>query len=171
MQDNQREELSYLAGLFDGEGTICIQKDNRPCFEGNGKGWNPIYNAALRIGMIDKDSIEQYIKFFKVGQTALETHRERFRPMYRWQVRAKDQVIHVLKLITPFLRLKKPQAILAMRFYEETPSRRGLFLTEEILNKKQEFFLQMKQLNGVDITPLISPATTKRVGKLKSIRV
>ena len=27
MQDNQREEISYLAGLFDGEGTICIQKN------------------------------------------------------------------------------------------------------------------------------------------------
>lgn len=67
----------------------------------------------------------------------------------------------------PHLRVKKPQAIIGLRFYEETPSKRGQFLSPEILAKKEQFFLEMKKLNGVDI----SPATTKRRGRPPSVRV
>jgi len=167
MQDNQREEIIYLAGLFDGEGTICIQKDNRPCFKDNGKGWNPIYNVSVRIGMIEEKAIRTYLDFFKVGYVDCEKVYHSLRPMYRWAVRAKDDVKLVLTQLLPHLRVKKQQAILGLRFYEEAPAQRGRFLTQEILEKREKFFLEMKKLNGIDI----SPATTKRMGRPKSIRV
>ena len=151
MQDNQREELIYLSGLFDGEGCIMIQKDTRVSENDNGKGWNPIYSCGIRLGMVNKESVTRFLEVFEVGQIALEKHRANQRPIYRWQVRAKEQVIHVLKLIIPFLRLKKPQAILAMRFYEETFSRRGTFLTKDHLQKREDFFQQMKKMNAVGI--------------------
>ena len=170
MKDNQREEMSYLAGLFDGEGTICLQKDNRPCFKDTGKGWNPIYNVSLRIGMINKEAIQSFKDFFKVGYIDIEKSYHAFRPMFRYSVRAKDDVLFVIKQLEPFLRVKKENAKLALRYYKECPSRRGLFMTPEILAKKEQFFLQMKQLNGVDI----SPATTKRksnLGRGNSVRI
>ena len=166
MQDNQREELIYLAGLFDGEGTICLQKDNRPCCDGNGKGWNPIYNVSVRIGMINEEAIRSYFNYFKVGYVDCEKVYHQFRPMYRWSCRAKDDVQLVLKLLMPHLRVKKQQAILGLRFYEEAPAQRGRFLTPECLAKREEFFLEMKKLNGIDY----SPATTKRTGRQKSIK-
>lgn len=167
MQDNQREELAYLAGLFDGEGTICIQKDSRPCCKDNGKGWNPIYNVTARIGMINQDAIQLYKDVLGVGYVDCEKVYHAFRPMYRWAVRAKDDVKYVLETLLPFLRVKKAQAELGLRYYQECPSRRGLFLTPEILAKKEEFMLEMKKLNGV----AISPATTKRMGRAPSVRV
>lgn len=167
MQDNQREEIIYLAGLFDGEGTICIQKDNRPLYKDNGKGWNPIYNVAVRIGMIEQKAIQSFQDFFNVGYVDCEKVYHSFRPMYRWAVRAKDDVQFVLKQLLPYLRVKQTQAKLGLRFYEEAPAKRGTFLTPECLAKREQFFLEMKKLNGIDI----SPATTKRMGRPKSIRV
>lgn len=167
MQDNQREEIIYLAGLFDGEGTICIQKDTRPIYKGNGKGWNPIYNVSVRIGMIDQNAIQMYQDIFKVGYVDCEKIYHSFRPMYRWAVRAKEDVKLVLKCLFPYLRVKKPQAILGLRFYDEAPAQRGRFLSPECLAKREQFFLEMKKLNGV----AISPATTKRMGRSPSVRV
>ncbi len=167
MQDNQREEISYLAGLFDGEGTICIQKDSRPLAKDNGRNWNPIYNVTFRIGMIDQKAIEGFKEFFEVGFIDCEKTYHKFRPMWRYSIRAKHDAWMVIQLIRPFLRVKKPQADLALEFFNECPSKRGVYLTPEILEKKEYFFLEMKKLNGVDI----SLATTKRRGRKPSVRV
>ena len=167
MQDNQREEISYLAGLFDGEGTICIQKDSRPLAKDNGRNWNPIYNVTFRIGMIDKKAIEGFKEFFKVGFIDCEKSYHKFRPMWRYAIRAKDDAKLVIEAIRPFLRVKRPQADLALRYFADCPSKRGQYLTPEVLRLKEQYFLQMRQLNGGDI----SPATTKRRGRTLSVRV
>jgi hypothetical protein len=144
-----------------------LQKDNRPCCKENGRGWNPIYNVSVRIGMINKEAIYSYLKFFKVGYVDCEKIYRHFRPMYRWSCRAKDDVRLVLKTLLPYLRVKKEQAILGLRFYDEAPALRGRFLSAECLAKREQFFLNMKKLNGIDY----SPATTKRMGRQKSIKV
>lgn len=167
MQDNQREELAYLAGLFDGEGTICIQKDNRPIAKDNGRNWNPIYNVTFRVGMTDKRAIEGFKEFFKVGYVDCEKSYHRYRPMWRYSIRAKDDVKGVIKTIYPFLRVKANQALLALEYFEECPSQRGRYLTPEILEKKEWYYQQMRKLNFV----ADSPAETKRMGRSPSVRV
>lgn len=167
MQDNQREEILYLAGLFDGEGTICIQKDSRPLSKDNGRNWNPIYNITFRVGMTDETAIRSFKEFFKVGFIDCEKSYHKFKPMWRYSIRAKDDARVVIKMIEPFLRVKKPQAQLALRYFIDCPSQRGRYLTPEILVKKEQYRLEMRKLNGVDI----SPATTKRRGRGHSVRV
>jgi hypothetical protein len=167
MRDNQREELAYLAGLFDGEGTICIQKDSRPLSKDNGRNWNPIYNVTFRIGMIEKGAIEGFKSFFKVGYIDCEKTYHAFRPMWRYSIRAKEDVKQVVTTIYPFLRVKAKQALLALEYFAECPSQRGRYLTPEILKKKEWYYLEMRKLNGV----ANSPATTKRMGRAPSVRV
>lgn len=167
MQDNQREEISYLAGLFDGEGTICIQKDSRPLAKDNGRNWNPIYNITFRIGMTDEKSVKSFKEFFKVGFIDCEKSYHRFRPMWRYSIRAKDDARMVIEMIMPFLRVKKANAELALKYFIDCPSQRGRYLTPDILEKKEQYYQDMRKLNGVDI----SPATTKRRGRSPSVRV
>jgi LAGLIDADG endonuclease len=167
MQDNQREEISYLAGLFDGEGTICIQKDTRPLSKDNGRNWNPIYNVTFRVGMTHQRAVERFKEFFKVGFIDCEKSYHQFRPMWRYSIRRKDDVKNVIEKIHPHLMVKKEQAIMALCYFEDCPSQRGRYLTPEILEKKEWYYQQMRKLNGVDI----SPATTKRMGRAKSMRV
>jgi hypothetical protein len=167
MQDNQREELAYLAGLFDGEGTICIQKDSRPLAKDNGRNWNPIYNVTFRIGMTDKEAIEGFKRFFKVGFIDCEKSYHKFRPMWRYSIRSRNDAKMVIEMIIPFLRVKKYQAFLAMKFFQNCPSQRGRYMSPEVVREKENIYLMMRKLNGV----ADSPATTKRRGRSQSVRV
>jgi hypothetical protein len=167
VQDNQREELAYLAGLFDGEGTICIQKDSRPLAKNNGRNWNPIYNVTFRVGMIDKEAVEGFKKFFEVGFLDCEKSYHKFRPMWRYSIRARNDAKMVIEMIIPFLRVKKPQAYLAIKFFQNCPSQRGRYMSPEVVREKENIYLMMRKLNGI----ADSPATTKRRGRPLSVRV
>jgi len=167
MQDNQREELAYLAGLFDGEGTICIQKDSRPLAKDNGRNWNPIYNVTFRVGMNHKGAIERFKNFFKVGFIDCEKSYHQFRPMWRYSIRRKEDVKKVIMMIHSCLMVKKEQAFTALCYFEDCPSQRGTYLTPEVLEKKEWYYQRMRKLNGV----ADSPTTTKRRGRAPSVRM
>lgn len=167
MQDNQREEIIYLAGLFDGEGTICIQRDVRKDKE-NGRYGGATYTVTVRIGMIQKEQIDKYKEIFKVGYVDEEKKYHQFRPMFRWSARKRSEVESFLLKIEPFLRVKKAQAQLALRYFNEIPIGKG-YINQgpEIWEKKEKYRIEMSSLNGVNI----SPATTKRRGRSPSVRV
>ncbi len=173
MQDNQREELIYLAGLFDGEGTIGINSGYSQKYVEKNRNSDMGYGVYVRIGMNDETSIRRYHDFFGVGQYFPEKSYKGYRAMHRWQSRNQSDVKQVLIELEPFLRLKKPQSHLALRFLEECTRPKGVRIgipfTEEMVKKRYEFYIQMKILNGVDVTDY-SPATTKRMGRPLSIR-
>ena len=101
MKNNQ--DLSYLAGFFDGEGCISILKTTK-------KDWNPSYFLQAQIGQ-------------KYGST-LDWVKENFGGnVYKkrdqtWIV-TNFKAYEFIKLVEPFLKYKKPQAELAIKFYEE----------------------------------------------------
>jgi hypothetical protein len=51
MQDNQREELIYLAGLFDGEGTITINSGYSKKYVIQNHCSDMGYGVLVRLGM------------------------------------------------------------------------------------------------------------------------
>lgn len=173
MQDNQREELIYLAGLFDGEGTIGINSRYSKKYIDKNRNTDMGYGVYVRIGMNDEKSIRNVYEFFKTGQYYPEKSYKGYRAMHRWDCRNQGDAKKVLIMLEPFLRLKKPQAHLALKFLEECTRPKGVRIgipfTEEMVKKRWEFYIQMKVLNGVDVTDY-SPATTKRMGRPKSVR-
>lgn len=173
MQDNQREELIYLAGLFDGEGTITINSGYSKKYVIQNHNSDMGYGVLVRIGMNDEKSIKRYHEVFEVGQYFPEKSYKGYRAMHRWQSRNQEAVKGVLLKLEPFLRLKKPQCHLALKFLEECTrpkgTRIGIKFTDQMVAKRYEFYIQMKILNGVDVTGY-SPATTKRMGRPKSVR-
>lgn len=175
MQDNQREELIYLAGLFDGEGTIGINSRYSVKHLKNQSDMG--YAPYIRIGMNDEKSIRNVAKFFGVGKYYPEKSYKGYRAMHRWDCRNTKDTKNVLKMLEPHLRLKKPQAQLALKFMEECMRpdgvRIGTPFSPEIVKKRYWYFLEMKRLNGIDISKypeIDSPATTKRMGRPLSVR-
>ncbi len=176
MQDNQREELIYLAGLFDGEGTVGINSrySKKHLHGQTDMGYAPY----VRIGMNDERSIRNVADFFKVGHYYTEKSYKGYRAMHRWDCRNTEGTKMVLLMLEPFLRLKRPQAQLALKFIDECMrpknTRIGIGFSPEMVKKRYGFYLKMKELNGVDITKypeIDSPATTKRMGRPLSVRV
>lgn len=97
-------DLAYLAGLFDGEG--CLTRANgRP---------------VIQIGMTDRDVIEYLTS---LGGTMREEHPPgNRRPLYRWRLLARREVIEFLDAVLPYLRVKRDDAsarLLELRESEE----------------------------------------------------
>jgi hypothetical protein len=155
--------LAYIAGIVDGEGSIMIQRQcsesfmaqraERGCF-------HPHYAVGVRIGMCERVALDLIVDELGIGKVMEEKPYHHKRPMFRWMIRAKEDVVKFLQLILPYLRVKKKQAELAIKFMEEWVSFNGIRLTPEILAQREAAWAEMRKLNGV----IDTPATTKPRG-------
>ena len=134
----QNEILAYTAGLIDGEGCICISM-NKP----SNKNGLTLDNHFLRvrIAITDKEVVE-WLKNTFGGFTSNNSNcpskRKHWKVLWVWcisSIQAKD----FLKMIYPYLRIKKKQAELAIRFRENK---------KDMLNQKRDF--QIKEVNQRD---------------------
>lgn len=149
--------LSYLAGFFDGEGCISILKRKK----GN---WNVSHFLRVSIGQKDGETLD-WIKDNFGGNVYLI----KIDGSYVWAL-SDHQAYEFTKIICPFLRYKKPQAELAIRFHEDriVNSRRmtkhkHTALTEEELKLREDMFLEMKSLKKTIIKSQYAGSTTKRI--------
>lgn len=163
MEGNSKEiALAYIAGILDGEGAIFISRD---LFSNK----NPVYRVGIRIGMIEKVALEFCHKHIGFGSLYEEPPYKKQRPMNRWVLTNYDHIIKFLNLVLPYLLVKKQQALHALKFIQECRAARGHWMTPELIQKRQEFWFRMRELNGIAM-----PATTERTGKRgrsKSVRL
>lgn len=104
--DNQQErlvQLSYLAGIIDGEGWVGVSKITRKdvC-----AGF--ILCPTLSIHMVGKDAIEHISAVFAAaGLPSYFVHR---RDSSQFYITGYKRMTVILEAITPFLHIKKRQA-------------------------------------------------------------
>ena len=100
-------DIAYLAGLLDGEGSICILK--RKNSSGNLQYWLEVSIGNTHRGVLDW-----------VHQTFgghISDNAERYTPRnhqtWRWRV-SSEKACQILEMLLPFLHIKKQQATLAI---------------------------------------------------------
>jgi len=167
MNGNSREELFYLAGLFDGEGSIMVVRNAAPSFMKH--RIYPHYGVGIRIGMMDETSIKNFKEKLGYGSYYLEKPYHHKRPIARWTCRRNEDVSSFLEDLGPFLRLKKKNVKVALEFIEKCSGKLGKRITSEMNALRHSYYIKMRTLNGID-----SPATTERTGhrgRSKSLRV
>jgi hypothetical protein len=133
-------DIAYMAGLFDGEGTICIshakaQPPRHP---------SPVYELRVAVQMNSEVTVRAFFDCFG-GHVA--PHRP---PQFVWSARAW-RAIRVLNTLKPFLRLKRAQADLALHFMETKTLgyRRGRYrVAPKLLAERQAIYEQMGLLNN-----------------------
>jgi len=105
-------DIAYLAGLFDGEGTITVtlHKDRR-----TKKG----YNLATTVSICNtcREVIELFDRLIK-GKVVTVPPKGNCRTIYRVEYRNKWDIIKFLKTLLPYLWLKRREAELMIRFCE-----------------------------------------------------
>ena len=108
MIDN--ETLAYLAGLFDGEGSIFILRKMR--------NERYFYWMEISVTNTDKDLID-WIQSVVGGRKSLqpETYSAHGKPIFRWRASAL-QASSFLQMIMPWLRIKRDRAEIAIAFQE-----------------------------------------------------
>lgn len=143
---NQRElTLAYLAGLLDGEGFIGMFH-NRPGY----------YVVAMKCHMCDREGLDLLKQTFggsiSVGSNS---HHPGLRPSWQWQLYGRKQVMSTVKILIPYLIIKKRLAQAVLEYCEQYRNLRKYPMEE--LRRREDFYQQIKKLIHR------GPATTKPV--------
>lgn len=140
-------QKAYLAGLVDGEGYIGIVRTRKQPTSTNP---DPLHlNAYMSIGMTDGDYLVNLAGEIGVGNTYRQKRqREHWKIRTDWRL-CGNACRALLPQIVKYLRLKKPQAKLLLRYLElsahkpcKNPPR-----NREYKKKVLALYDQMKALN------------------------
>lgn len=128
MKKDKKSLVAYAAGLIDGEGCItCSWIGNRLL-------------TRLAINMTTHEWVDLMVGLFG-GNVMLYLPRSNgivtgTRPVYIWTLGNMNQMYYALKLMLPFLRVKKDQAQLAIRLIERKIVGRRKQFKERIVGVK-----------------------------------
>ena len=139
-------ELSYIAGIIDGEGSIGINK----IINYNGTK-TPYYRLLVQVDMVD-GCIPQWLYESFGGSILARKRKEPRRAITQWQI-ANKQATEFLQAILPYLRIKKPQAEIAIIFQSQRMKSGGVkgkrgqaFKSNEDMAVEESQFLMMQNL-------------------------
>ena len=145
-------EIPYVAGLFDGEGYITINKWEVP-----GRDYIR-YQLFVGVSMTDKPIIEMLAAQFG-GMCA--NYKKQKQPNHRrvfcWKVSSKSAVPFLRQTI-PYLRVKREQAELVLRFQEHVTANSSVFKYQperraELYEYREAIRQELKRLHKVSYTP------------------
>jgi hypothetical protein len=90
------EEVAWAAGLFEGEGSIYIQRKKTT----NGSTWE---YAHLKLGMTDEDVVQRFRDIVGVGSVSPARLRPPRKPMYYWACNGRSNFRLVAEMLRPWL--------------------------------------------------------------------
>lgn len=134
--------LAYIAGFVDGEGYIGIKKYiRRP-----DKNWCPMYTERVSVAGINKKSIEElddivsgYIYYHKHSKISKKGY-------WSWEV-TENNARKFIKLIYPYLRIKKPEADLVLKLGENKVKTNGCKVSDEDITLRENLYLSIKKIH------------------------
>ena len=108
MKRKKKVNISYVAGLFDGEGCITTSKIMK--YNPTMKRRYPCMTIRMELTNTDFGLVQDCYKFFKIGHSCdikprLTVIGNKSKPQKRWQLTHR-QVEKVLKKLLPYLRNK-----------------------------------------------------------------
>ena len=134
--------IAYLAGFFDGEGCITIQRRR------NGKGRSYHY-LEVQVTNTDRFSLELYRFTFGGNINPLRDRRSPdhpgWLPRYIWQLEGKEAG-ECLRTLLPYLGLKRPQAEVGIEFQEVKENKIHKRLTEEQIAVREAQRITLKAM-------------------------
>lgn len=133
----------YLAGFFDGEGSISLIKNK----EKSGKVG---FQLVIHLSNTNLKILEKYKELFGGSIYITKRLTERHKQAYYWTARSKTALMFLEK-IKPYLFIKKRQAILGIEFSKQLRPHGGN--RKKPLTKDENSFRiksanTMKELNG-----------------------
>jgi len=147
--------LAYLAGIVDGEGSICIYRVNPAKYN---RYQNPSFRGALHVSNTRYELFEWIEKHFSNLNPAKKSKRAIFRKnsihdrwIYDWCIQG-HRMTDLLQQLLPFLVLKKRQAELMIEFRKTFEIQKGFGahtpLNPEIIALREDIRTEMTRLNA-----------------------
>lgn len=115
-----KEKLSYIAGLIDGEGYIGMSKHS----ENRRNKQTYYYQISIKVGMTNKLGPELLYKAFG-GYLYHETRKAPKKNVWQWNLCGQKNVLPVLHKLLPYLIVKKKQAEKLIEYCESRNYKNG----------------------------------------------
>lgn len=135
-------DLSYAAGLIEGEGSLYLSKYRVK----NSKTNRLRFECGITIKMNDREPVEFLAKLFGgnvfIGSKKVNLKtKQHYSPAYCVSFRSADQIERVIKSVMPYLKFKNAQAKVLLEFISLKQSFKNLTAPNK--------FLQLGRLNNL----------------------
>ena len=106
--------IHYVAGIFDGEGSIGIHKRY---YRESSRGF--LYYPKVRLGMTGEGTkiVTSLRKQFG-GNISWRIYKNTNKDLLTWTITSRKDVQGFLRQVIPFLIVKKAQSVVVMKFFE-----------------------------------------------------
>ena len=98
-------EAAYVAGLFDGEGSVYIKKMDQIKHKRPGKPVHKVWIIRMEMAMTDKDTIKWCHELFGCGHFGERKVKKGYKRQWRWRVSHRD-ALYVAKILWPYAKTK-----------------------------------------------------------------
>jgi hypothetical protein len=134
-------DLAYAAGIIDGEAHVGIERKRA-----NGQRKNPSHTPRLVVSVVDEALVRWFQAQFGGNVRSVPARGSGTRTVHIWYVSSRAAV-HVLELVSPYLKIKRPHAALIIDFHRRrtNPCRRGLSTQE--LAMRDTYYDAVRRLN------------------------
>ena len=111
-------DYAYVAGLFDGEGSVYFKKTTQKKYQRRGQ---PVHNVTvirMEIAMTDKNTLEWCYHLFKRGSFGERKVKNGYKRQWRWRTAHRD-ALRVAKMIYPYSKTKSPHLLKIIHHYRQ----------------------------------------------------
>lgn len=130
---SMQEIAAYAAGILDGEGSVSIAKDNnlRKTFSLG----NAIYYPHITVTNTNLEVLEWFCELFG-GAVIVHTKEgiENRKQSWRWEIRKASVVESFIRVVFPYLIIKRKQATILLNFLND-------------YENKEQHFIEIRELN------------------------
>jgi len=168
----------WMAGFFDGEGCVTIQRQCRQkvIFKSkliyDAKTHNlelvevlvRIYSSRIVVVSMSRPAIELFQN--KFGGNIEDTLTPIGKPFHRWYLDKRDRVKDFVEEISPYCIVKQPQFSVIKLFLDLPVFPRSKTISEEehqVLTKKEELYQLIRDLNGRRHSPSGRPRKNEKI--------
>lgn len=133
-------DKAYAAGIIDGEGSVCIRR-----YVHKTPGHHiPSFSLYVEIRMTNREAVE-FIHAVFGGCLKSKGTTKTGKVIYDWKIYG-NQAADFLRQVIPYLKCKKRQAAIAIRF-SEIPCAYGKYNKEEITSQRDNLKSLISRLN------------------------
>ena len=132
---------AYVAGFFDGEGTIGVRTRKRPY-----NTTNPNHQMFISCSNTNEEVIRYLHKLFNGSFFICYDARGKRRTCYRWGLTSR-KVKQFLESIYPYLVVKKEEAAVAIAL-ANTFEHEGYVIPAEVIEKRNLYASELTRLKG-----------------------
>ena len=98
-------DAAYVAGLFDGEGSVYIKRMDQMKHKRPGKPVHKVWVIRMEMAMTDKEVIQWCHELFGCGHFGERKVKPGYKRQWRWRVSHRD-ALYVAKILWPYAQVK-----------------------------------------------------------------